>query len=126
MKTKDAARWQQIRKNNQDTPYSACAVWFAEAWADAMEARIAAGERLEDVADATMREVNHRPEARGGITGFMYGWIVAVLADCWVHGEALRRRHNLKVQLGTEGERANAAGRTLNPAMVVIDEPEPS
>jgi len=53
----------------------------------------------------------------------MYGASVSVLAKCWEHGEQLRRWHNLKTQLGNEGEKANEKGGVLNPALLNIDRP---
>ena len=50
----------------------------------------------------------------------MYGWAVAQIARVWAHGEALRRWHNLDTQIGNEGERANASGGTLNPALLNV------
>ena len=55
-----------------------------------------------------------------GITGFQYGWAVAQLAHHWTHGEALRRWHNRATQIGTEGDKANETGGTLNPALLSI------
>lgn len=53
-----------------------------------------------------------------GVTGFMYGAAVSILARVWVHGDLLRRWHNLKMQIGDEGEKANENGKTLNPALL--------
>ncbi len=77
---------------------------------------MAAGRKLEDVAEATSREAD-----TNGITGFMYGAAVSTLAQVWEHGEQLRRWHNLATQIGTEGEEANERGGTLNPALLNID-----
>lgn len=117
MKIKNQELWNKGRENNTD-PYGKCVIDYAEAWADAMEAEMASGARLEDIADRTSHEVDHRPEF--GITGFMYGAAVATLAATWEHGEALRIWHNLKSQLGDEGERANASGAVLNPALLTV------
>lgn len=109
------AEWDKAVALNTD-PYGACVVQFAEAWADAMEAKMAEGAALADVAKATGSEVDNRPEF--GITGFMYGCAVSMLSRCWAHGEELRRWHNLDTQIGTEGEKANASGGVLNPALL--------
>jgi hypothetical protein len=53
-----------------------------------------------------------------GITGFMFGCAVLVLAKCWKYGEALRRWHNRDTQIGTEGDHANETGGVLNPALI--------
>lgn len=118
MKLKDAARWQKFVEVNTSA-YGAEIVRYAGAWADLMEARMALGETLEAIADPTSHEAD-----ADGITGFMYGAAVGVLSACWHHGEALRRWHNLDTQIGTEGERANASGGVLNPALLNIEAPE--
>jgi hypothetical protein len=115
MELKDEAAWKEYERTNTD-PYGKGCVDYARAWAGAMEARLTEGANLEDIADATSQAVNKRSEF--GITGFMYGCAVSMLAQCWQHGEALRRWHNLKTQLGTEGERANESGGVLNPALL--------
>ena len=51
----------------------------------------------------------------------MYGAAVSTLVAVWEHGEALRRWHNLKTQIGNEGERANASGGVLNPALLTVE-----
>jgi hypothetical protein len=74
------------------------------------------GSSLEQIAE----QASHDADV-AGITGFMYGAAVAVLADCWEHGEELRRWHNLDSQIGNEGEKANESGSVLNPALLNID-----
>ena len=74
------------------------------------------GEKLEDVANECSNEADTE-----GITGFMYGAAVSVLASCWEHGEELRRWHNLKTQIRDEGEKANESGGVLNPALLNIE-----
>lgn len=102
-----------VAKNND--PYGACAVRYAQEWAEAMEARIATGAKLEDIADPTSHEVDRRPGF--GITGFMYGWAVGFLAEGWVHGEELRVWHNAKY-----GVKADTG--TVNPAIVTVELPD--
>lgn len=50
----------------------------------------------------------------------MYGCAVSILSQVWIHGEELRRWHNLDSQIGTEGEKANESGGVLNPAVLNI------
>ena len=107
--------WRNLVEVNKDSGYGACGVRFAARWAHKMEARIAAGEKLEDIAKAASHDADLE-----GVTGFMYGWAVAQIARVWAHGEALRRWHNLDTQIGNEGERANASGGTLNPALLNV------
>jgi len=101
--------------NNNEDPYGRRCFTFAQGWADKMEERMAAGAKLEDVAEECSRE-----EDTDGITGFMYSMAVSILAQCWEHGEELRRWHNIKTQLRDEGERANETGGVLNPALLNI------
>lgn len=111
----DRVGWRACIANNRDA-YGGAAVVYAARWAYLMEQRMAAGARLEDIAKATSNEADTE-----GITGFMYGAAVSMLAHVWAHGEELRRWHNLDMQLGTEGEQANEAGTVLNPALLVAD-----
>ena len=53
---------------------------------------------------------------QGGSYG--YGCAVSTLAACREHGEALRRWHNLRMQIDTEGARANESGGVLHPALL--------
>lgn len=112
MKLKDSAIWQTFQDTNDD-PYGQGVIRYAERWANAMEAEIEQGKSIADIAKST----SHTADI-DGITGFMYGCAVSVLAQCWEHGEALRRWHNLDTQIGTEGERANTTGGVLNPALL--------
>lgn len=114
MKLIDQAAWDHFAAINTDS-YGSGVVRFAQRWAELMEARIAAGEALEDVAKATSNEADTE-----GITVFMYGVAVSSLAQMWVHGEELRCWHNLAMQRGTEGEAANESGGVLNPALLSV------
>ena len=106
-----------IEKNTD--PYGKTCVQFAIQWAEEMEKRMERGESLEDMYRDASHEVDHRPGF--GITGFMYGAAVSVLATCWEHGDELRKLHNLETQVDTEGEEANKEeGAVLNPAVLVI------
>lgn len=89
---------------------------FAEYWARLMQKGIAEGKQLKDIAD----ECSHKADIPCGITGFMYGCAVSILAHCWKHGEELRKWHNKSTQLGNEGDEANDSGGVLNPAMLTI------
>jgi hypothetical protein len=108
------ADWELGLKNNQD-PYGAAGYRFAELWANLMEEQIAQGKTLAECAETTSHEADTE-----GITGFMYGCAVSVLAHVWKHGEELRKWHNLDTQIRDEGEKANESGRVLNPAIINI------
>lgn len=114
MKLRDPYGWEKTVAANTD-PYGSCVIRYAERWANLMEEKMLAGESLEDVAD----EASHGADTEG-ITGFMYGAAVNILAYSWKYGEALRRWHNLKTQIRDEGEKANESGGTLNPALLNI------
>ncbi len=109
--------WKIWQENNQDG-YGQGVLQYAERWANLMERRMAEGKALEEIADETSHEADN------GITCFMYGCAVQVLADVWVHGEQMRRWHNLATQLQHEGEAANESGGILNPAILNITLPE--
>ncbi len=105
------AEWDKFVRINTD-PYGGAVVDYAKRWVDAMEAKILAGEKLEDIAKQTSFD------CADGISGFQFGCAVSTLALCWEHGEALRRWHNLDSQIGSEGEKANKSGGVLNPALL--------
>jgi hypothetical protein len=111
-----AAQWEEGLEKNKD-PYGRACYRYASEWATRMEARMAAkpDEPFGDMA----KETSHEADTEG-ITGFMYGCAVTILAGCWVHGEKLRRWHNKDTQIGTEGDRANEEGGVLNPALLNI------
>jgi len=115
MELKDKDFWAEQRRLNTDS-YGKGVVDYAERWADLMESRLNAGELLADIAEATSNEADTE-----GITGFMYGCAVSILAKCWVRGDELRRWHNLKTQIRDEGEQANKTGGVLNPALLTIN-----
>jgi hypothetical protein len=114
MKIRDLEYWNRGLENNRDA-YGAAIYRYAAAWAELMEQEIARGSALSDVAEKTSHEADTE-----GITGYMYGCAVAILAACWEHGEELRRWHNLDTQIGNEGEKANESGGVLNPAVLCI------
>jgi hypothetical protein len=106
------ADWRTFAEANQD-PYGSAVVRFADKWARLMQVRLRAGGKLDEIADAASHDADDE-----GITGFMYGCAVSLLSRCWERGEALRQWHNLKTQIGDEGERANESGGVLNPALL--------
>lgn len=110
----DVVGWEKCKANNSD-PYGGRVVRYAEEWGRLMQTRIDNRENIEDCAE----ELSHLADD-DGITGFMYGAAVSILAGCWRHGDQLRRWHNRTTQLGTEGDEANDSGGVLNPAVLVI------
>lgn len=112
---RDEPLWRNQVEINQGDGYSKAVVDYAERWARLMQAHLAEGSALVDIA----AEDSHTADV-DGITGFQYGCAVQILAQCWAHGEELRRWHNKETQIGDEGERANESGGVLNPAMLVV------
>ncbi len=114
MEVADKAAWQSFKDKNPDG-YGGAVITYSERWARLMQDEMDKGRTLEKVAEVTSREADLE-----GITGFQYGVAVSTLSQCWKHGDTLRRWHNLKTQIGNEGERANEEGGTLNPALLSI------
>lgn len=110
----DAEAWEAWKAANKDG-YGGAVMTYSERWARLMQGEIAGGRTVADVA----KEASHDADL-DGITGFMYGCAVSMLAKCWKHGEDLRRWHNLSTQIGNEGEKANESGGTLNPAVLSL------
>ena len=106
--------WLKGLEKNRD-PYGRRCYTYAADWARRMEEAMAAGAALTDCAEQASHDAD-----TDGITGFMYGCAVSLLAHCWVHGEELRCWHNLKIQIRDEGERANETGGVLNPALLSL------
>ena len=75
--------------NSQSDKYGQRVFTYAADWAEGIEARIATGMRLEEVAKEEGRKAGS-----DGITGFMYGAAVAALSELWLHGKDLRRWHD--------------------------------
>ena len=114
MTLRDEEGWKKAVAANGDG-YGGGVMSFAERWARLMEGRMANGDTLEACADEASSLADNE-----GITGFMYGCAVSILSQVWVHGEQLRRWHNLKTQIGHEGEKANESGGVLNPALLSL------
>lgn len=98
-----------VAKNND--PYGAAVVRYEKAWAELMEAKLAAGSSLA----GCWKEASHEADTEG-ITGFMYGCAVQSLAHFWAHGDELRRLHNADYGVSEE----KAQGGTVNPAVLTI------
>lgn len=87
MKIRDQAGWDLGWKNNEDS-YGRRCYTYARDWADLMEARLAEGASVADVAKETSNVAD-----TDGITGFMYSAAVSILVGCWEHGEELYKWH---------------------------------
>lgn len=117
MTFRDKDAWEKTVAANTDG-YGSGVISFAERWARLMEGRMANGDTLEACAKEASLLANNE-----GITGFMYGCAVSILSKVWIHGEQLRRWHNLETQIGNEGEKANAGDGVLNPALLSFSSP---
>lgn len=108
MTLRDADGWAECCKNNSDG-YGSAVIRYAEVWARLMESMIAGGATLSDCA----KNASHLADSEG-ITGFMYGAAVGILAHVWVYGDELRRWHNK--EYGVDEDKAK--GGTVNPAIL--------
>ena len=99
-------KFQEGRDNNKD-PYGNAVFEYLIRWADMMEERMSKGEKISDMA----KETSHEADTEG-ITGFMYGCAVSILAQAWEYGEELMTWHNS--QYGYKGE------GTVNPAILRV------
>ncbi|GEM_PF-744795 len=113
---RDEAKWQEGIASQKDDSYGLCVYIYAECWARLMQKEIAQGFELRDIAS----RCSYKADISFGITGFMYGCAVKILAQCWKHGEELRLWHNVDTQIKDEGHKANETGGVLNPAMLSI------
>ena len=115
MEIVDEEAWIKTKELNNDD-YGRAIISYAERWARLMQLEMSSESvTLPLIADSASYEADTE-----GITGFMYGAAVSILSKCWVHGNTLRRWHNIKTQIGNEGEKANESGGVLNPAMLTI------
>ena len=106
--------WDDWVKVQGTDEYGLATFRYAERWADLIEIKMNEGCQLEDVSKQTCHDADTE-----GITGFMYGIAVSILAQMWVHGDRLRRWHNWDVSPG-QATQANREGKTLNPALIGI------
>lgn len=109
MKFSNEEDWNKFVETNSVDEYSNAVVTYAKRWAELMEELIDGGQPLEDIA----QETSHIADTEG-ITGFMYGAAVSVLARTWVYGEKLRIWHNGKYDVPADAE------GTVNPAIITI------
>lgn len=77
LKAGQEAAFEAAKANNQDG-YGSCIYRYAEKWADLMEAQVATGAAVGEIA----KETSHAADVEG-ITGFMYGAAVSVLSAFW-------------------------------------------
>lgn len=99
--------------NNNLDPYGHGIFTFAERWAELMEEAIdnCSGVDPMEVIIKSADELCSVADTEG-ITGYMYGAAVSILAQCWEYGEELRRWHNKEYNYEGDG--------VVNPAIMTI------
>jgi hypothetical protein len=111
----------EYKKVNMNDGYSQAIVDFSELWATLMEVRIAGGEALADIAEATCSEA----DKQFGITGFMYDCAIQSLGHYWKYGEELKRWHNRKYEKDPEkADRLADEGKTISTSVFTFDTTE--
>lgn len=91
--------------------YSRACFTYAERWAEMLENEI---DKTGDVRKAIIdnaERLSHEADTEG-ITGFMYGCSVNILAQCWEYGEELRKWHNKEYGYDGDG--------VVNPAILTL------
>lgn len=106
MKFKDEVGFYNWKAKNTDD-YGAAVFRFAEKWANKME-ELSPDKFSEKVANETQFSCDGE-----GITGFMFGAAVAILAKCWIYGDDIKKWHNKKMG------QPDAKG-VVNPALMVM------
>lgn len=102
--------YKEWRNNNAD-PYGRAIFTYAERWAEMLESLIDKNSDVEK-AIAENAEKTSREADTEGITGFMYGEAVGILALTWKYGEYLRKWHNSQYNYDGDG--------IVNPAILHI------
>lgn len=82
-------KWQEIKDDYGDGVYEKGILEYADLWARLMEASIASGEKLEDVAD----NMSYLADVKG-VSGFMHRQALSVLDNVWIYGKDLIKWHN--------------------------------
>ena len=98
--------------NNNLDPYGHACFTFAERWADLLEKKIKSCKTEPMQVIIENAEETSRAADTEGITGFMYGCAVSILAECWEYGEELRKWHNKEYDY--------KGARVVNPAIMTI------
>lgn len=97
--------------NNNLDPYGHAVYTFAERWAESMDKLIETTGEPEKTITENAEALSHAADIEG-ITGFMYGCAVSILAECWEYGEILRKWHNHEYHYDGDG--------VVNPAILTI------
>ena len=96
---------------NSDS-YSRACFTYAERWAELLETKIENSDKeISEVFKKYAEEYSHKADTEG-ITVFMYGCAVDILAQAWEYGEYLRKWHNNEYDYDGKG--------VVNPAILPI------
>lgn len=92
--------------------YSRDCFTYAKRWAEMMENLIESStdEPMKVIINHAYR-LSHEADIEG-ITGFMYGYAVSILSQCWKYGEELKKWHNKEYNYEGDG--------VVNPAVLTI------
>ena len=102
------AYWNRVAQN----PRNKEIVEFAKDWANAMEKKLNAGQKLADIA----QETSHLPSGRY-LSGAAFGLALTYLINAWSLGEELRRWHNKEFGMPGANE---IPGAVVNPALTNV------
>ena len=111
MQFKDEAAkevWDEMVEKNSHDPLGKGVVDYARRWAKYMQALIAEGKTVVEIAEQASYDADIE-----GITGFMYGCAVNALSQSWKYGEELRKWHNKDYGYDGDG--------VVNPAVLTIN-----
>lgn len=103
-------KYQESYDDNLD-PYGHAVYTYAERWAELMEKDIEQSGKVDESIWLHAQERSHEADTEG-ITGYMYGCAVFILACAWEYGEPLRLWHNAQYDYKGKG--------VCNPAVLHI------
>lgn len=108
MEFSDEAAWLTAKAANENDPYGAGILSYAERWARMMQLELSEGKTLGEVWSSTSHEADLE-----GMSGFSQSAATHLLTQSWVHGAELRRLHN--AYWGSDSTEG-----TVNPAILNI------
>ena len=98
--------------NKNSDPYGRACFTFAERWAELLEEQINKSDNVMQCIIDNADKCSHEADTEG-ITGFMYGCAMTILARCWEYGEYLRKWHNKEYGYDGDG--------VVNPAIIGVN-----
>lgn len=103
-------KYKEAYDNNLDA-YGHAIFTYAERWAELMEKDIEQSGKVDESICLHAQDRSREADTEG-ITGYMYGCAVSILAGAWEYGEPLRIWHNAQYNHNGEG--------VVNPAVLHI------